>query len=220
MASRAGEVRRFDYDLKVEAPTLPGAVKPGETFDLTGQSPIIRGHKRLTYNRRANPWRQLTELTLTAMPFMPPGSQAVLKLDTRFIANRGVALVRLVQQENQPNALLDMASFALFMARVVINIHAWTFRQPDTAPITPPRRLPGPLQGLPKPRVTELLVARRIKRADAVVRLTRYPNIGSSLPPLVMIHGYSVSGTTFAHPSLQPSAAEFFWRQGRDVWLA
>jgi hypothetical protein len=34
-----------------------------------------------------------------------------------------------------------------------------------------------------------------------------------------MIHGYSVSGNTFTHPSLHPSAAEFFCRQGRDVWV-
>jgi pimeloyl-ACP methyl ester carboxylesterase len=34
-----------------------------------------------------------------------------------------------------------------------------------------------------------------------------------------MIHGYSVSGNTFTHESLRPSAAEWFHHRGRDVWV-
>ena len=38
-------------------------------------------------------------------------------------------------------------------------------------------------------------------------------------PPVLLVHGYSASGTTFAHPALKPSLAEALARQGRDVWV-
>ncbi len=42
---------------------------------------------------------------------------------------------------------------------------------------------------------------------------------------MAFIHGYSANGTTFAHPVLKPSIAEFLWKNGtdevgdRDVWI-
>jgi len=219
LASRAGEVRRFDYDLTLLSPPTSGNPVPGAPFDLTGLDCRLVGHKRLTYNRRANPLNQLTTLTLTKMPFMSSGCEATLHLDTRFMAKQGIALVKLSDQENQPNALLDMASFGLFITRLMLSIHLWTFRKPDEPSRATPQRLPGNIAGLPLPEVIELTVALKVKGVDAKVRLTRYPRHDSILPPLAMIHGYSVSGTTFTHPSLKPSTAEFFWHQGRDVWV-
>ncbi len=34
-----------------------------------------------------------------------------------------------------------------------------------------------------------------------------------------MIPGYSASGTTYAHPALDPHAAGYFWERGRDIWI-
>ena len=202
--SRAGEEREFDYQLTVQ---------------VHGKDCRIRGNKLLTYKRRANPWRQMTQMRLTELPFMRSGSQATLLVDGQFMAKQGVALLQLRQQQNQPNAWLDMASFGFFMARLLLKIHWWTFRAPDRLSAAPPQRLPGPISGLPTPEVTNLPVALQVRGVDALVRLTRYPNPGSRLAPLAMIHGYSVSGNSFTHPSLQPSAAEYFWHQGRDVWV-
>ncbi len=222
LASRAGEVRRFDYLLKVGTPMrLVGSGDDQLAKAFAGQT--IAGDKRLTYNRRANPWLQLTRLKLTRMPLLASGNNDILKLDAPFLARQGVPLFQLTKQQNQPEALLDMASFALFMMRVMLNIHLWTFRKPDHAGKSHPKRLPGDIDGLPKPEITKLPLGwQRKSKLPGVVRLTRYAqpiNAPVKLPPLVMIHGYSVSGTTFTHPSLAISAAKYFWLQGRDVWI-
>jgi choline dehydrogenase-like flavoprotein len=229
-ASRAGEVRRFDYELAIAEVLTPAApmtppcplLKPGD---------LIRGHKRLTYNRRGNPWRQLSELTLTDMPQAATlrGSKSVLRLDLRFMAAQGIPLAQIVAQHDQVRALGDLASFGLYLTRVIVNNHLWTFRKPDEPdPDTQPepRRLPGPIRGLAPPEITELKVGLIPGTADPViVRLTHYTAIRAAtastraLPPLVMLHGYSASGNTFTHESLAPSAAEFFCRAGRDVWV-
>jgi cholesterol oxidase len=231
-ASRAGEVRRFDYALKLETiePSQNADAEPIPSFFNQGDE--IRGVKRLTYGRRANPWRQLSELTITRMRQKAPAESAVLKLDLSFLAREGVPLVRIVGQQDHAKALADLASFGLYMSRVILNNHLWTFRkpdQPDQPDLREPQRLPGPIAGLAPPEITELKVGLMPDSDEPiVVRLTRYrkspqstktPKAAKALPPLVMIHGYSVSGNTFTHKSLAPSAAEFFCLTGRDVWV-
>ena len=234
LASRAGEVRLFDYAVTVGTPLqLPG----GDAARLRAayQDKEISGQKQLTYNRRANPWSQLTRLKLTQLPLMEKSGNAILKLDASYMVKQGVPLFQLTRQQNQADALLDMASFGLFMTRVMLNIHLWTFRKPDRSGKPRPERLPANIAGLPHAQVTDLTVGvHRPSKTPAVVRLTRYPRPASGidprrakrgesprddLAPLVMVHGYSVSGTTYTHPSLKICAAEYFWKQGRDVWI-
>ncbi|MCE2692398.1 MAG: GMC oxidoreductase, partial [Rubrivivax sp.] len=225
-ASRAGEVRRFDYDLRVVE------VLRCTLSDADGRQPrpfvpgdVLQGHKRLTYAVAGNPWRQLTELRVTRMPGLPasgPWRGGTLVLDPRFLASRQTPLLRIVEQQDQVQALADLAGFGLTMLRLLASIHLWTFRKPDTPLTREPVRLPQPIAGLPPPQITEWPVAPASKdRPEARVRLTRYPPPTGAVPApaLVMIHGYSVSGNTFTHESLRPSAAEWFHRQGRDVWV-
>jgi cholesterol oxidase len=224
LASRAGEARRFDYELEVGEVSgpFPELALPSCFRGMVGRR--IQGSKRLTYDRRANPWQQLTTLTLSQLPLIAKRSNRVLKLDTQFMASNSLPLIRIVKQQNQPEALLDMASFGLFMTRVMLGIHLWVFRKPDKPSELAPQRLPGSIRGIPAPKVTELALSHGTKAKNgAVVRLTRYRNDnGDKKPghaPLVMIHGYSVSGNTFTHPSLKQSAAAYFWGEGRDVWV-
>jgi cholesterol oxidase len=71
LASRAGEIRLFDYDLRVDTPTI-------DRRDLARAlmaQPQVTGNKKLTYACRANPWKQLTQLTLTpGLPGWPPSA--------------------------------------------------------------------------------------------------------------------------------------------------
>lgn len=240
LASRAGEVRLFDYVVTVGAPEPLEHDDADDAADATHlrtayQDREISGKKRLTYDRRANPWSQLTRLKLTHLPLLEKRGNDVLELDASYMVKQGVPLFQLTRQRNQAEALLDMASFALFMTRVLLNIHLWTFRKPDRSGKLRPERMPADIAGLPPAQVTDLTVGlHRPSKTPAVVRLTRYPrpaaaidlrrakhgeSPGEALAPLVMIHGYSVSGTTFTHPSLKKSAAEYFWKQGRDVWI-
>lgn len=226
LATRAGEVRLMSYDLAI-GPLIRVRNHANPFLHLTEGSSIV-GSKRITYGRRANPWNQLTQLPLDQFPGMVKGSRpAVLKLDGRFLANQGLPLLRVLQQENEALTLADLASFGMYIARMLVSIHLWTFRKPDAPAEREPVRLPEPIAGLADPDITEIAVGRMPDSDEPVmVRLTRYrdpqlvkhPELNTK-PPLVMIHGYSVSGNTFTHASLQPSAAEFFYRRGRDVWV-
>src|SRR3970282_2301260 len=93
----------------------------------------IRGVKRLTYARRSNPWRQLMEMTLEEFPARDRRASPapVLKLDTKYPAKERVPLLRILKQQDQPSAIVDLVSFFAYFARLLISIHAWSFRSPD-----------------------------------------------------------------------------------------
>jgi choline dehydrogenase-like flavoprotein len=229
-ASRAGEVRRFDYHLTVGQVLRCSLRGPeGQALAPLRTGDVLQGHKRLTYAAPGNPWRQLTELQVTRMPGLAtsgPKAQAgaTLVLDPRFLASRQTPLLHVVDQPDQVQALADLAALGMTLLRLMASVHLWTFRKPDTPLTREPVRLPQPINGLPLPQITEWAVAAASAgRPEARVRLTRYPPRSDDTrprqPALVMIHGYSVSGNTFTHESLRPSAAEWFHRQGRDVWV-
>lgn len=211
IASRAGEVRRLVYAIDVQEVTQGsrGLLQAGDR---------IEGLKRFTYTRRASPLRQLTELQIHRFP-NAVGSQHRLKVDGRFLVR--TPFIQLAEPQDFTVAIADFAALGMYLARVAAGIHLWSFRLPLRAAAAPACRLPGKLPGLPAPEVHEIVVAPRVGDIPVVVRLTRYARARDEAagPPLLMIHGYSASGTTFAHPALPTSMAAFFWRRRRDVWV-
>jgi choline dehydrogenase-like flavoprotein len=218
LASRAGEVRRFDYELRLAgAPVLrPGTRLEAAAF-ATGAP--LAGHKRLAYARRANPWLQLMQLELTAFPALAR-APATLELDLKFLARAHVPLFKLVRQQDQVSALADVVSLAGYVLRLMLTLHLWSFRKPDLPAPRALRRLPGAIPGrLAPPELSWLDFAPRDGR-PVRARLARYrANGGATSPPVLMIHGYSASGTTFAHPAVRPCMAEYFVQRGREVWI-
>lgn len=214
LASRAGEVRLFEYGLKVGA--VDWKHTTSDQVVLPRKAPI-HGIKRLTYGCLSNPLSQLGTLTLTQFPGLQ--RPAVLTLDTDFLVRENAPLLRIVRQQDQPAALLDLIGLGGAMARVLLNVHLATFRKPDTPPLRTPQRLPGNLPGLPDADVHEVLVDRLPDGSPVHVRMTRYQRPDAPLPPVVLIHGYSASGTTFAHAEVDPCLAGYLWRRGRDVWV-
>jgi cholesterol oxidase len=239
LASQAGEIRRFDYQARVSG--IETVLRPEHrTFwenALLGLP--IRGHKRFTYACQENPWNQLLYLHLDTLGNAWHSARwssqpAQLKLDARFLAGEGLALMRITQQQNQVRALSDLAHLGMYFTRLFLKLHLWHLRLPDPPPRGPVQRLPGVVEGLPVPEITEIELEpsaratraplREPGRGGAVaVRLTRYRGktqpAAPALPPLVFIHGYSASGTTFAHDAIPHSAAGHFWKGGRDVWV-
>lgn len=189
---------------------------------MEGQ-PIV-GRKRLTYARAANPWHQLTRLQLEQFPGLRAGSPARLELDTGFLVWKQQPLLRILRQQDQVSALADCAGLAGYFLRLFLSVHVWSFRKPDDSAPRAPRRLPGKLPGWfrPAPEVTELEVDRLPDGTPVVARLTRYMGHvdQGTLPPVLLIHGYSASGTTYAHHLLRPGLAKYLWQRGRDVWVA
>lgn len=218
LASRGGEVRRFDYVLNVGAITAPDSTPWQRAF----AGAAIKGEKRFTYTTAANPWSQLMQMTLTVFPGMivdqaPP----VLELDTEFLVRENVALMRVVTQQDQPAALSDVAGLGAYLLRLLLNVHIWSFRNPDTGPARRPQRLPGTLPGIEAPEIKELEVGHLPDGNPVYARLTRYgrANMPGKAPPIVMIHGYSASGTTFAHHLVNPNLTSHMVALGRDVWI-
>ena len=227
LVTHTGGVRTLEYHLVI-GPASKDTSASGlwKLKDQDGDRRIV-GIKRLTYARRSNPWRQLMDMDLTEFPCIAGNARRRLNLDLRFLARRGLPLLRIMQQQNQVKALSDVASFLAYAFRVVLMLHAWSFRLPDKPKPYEPRRLPGRVPGLPDPVVTEIEVDRDpVNDTPIYVRLTRYPRFDSNKPPLVMIHGYSASGTSFAHRAVDPNLASFFWRKDgrgaaepRDIWI-
>jgi len=163
----------------------------------------------------------------------------VLVLDTRYLTRKHLPLIRITSEKNlsyptQPDAIVDLVSFGLYMTRLMAQIHLWTFRKPDDFPLTlsPPKdhRLPGLLDGLDEPKIIELKVASPLPNGVRVkIRLTRYrsktPSVDNSAKtksnPILMIHGYSASGTTFAHPAIPLDLTRYLLQQHveRDIWI-
>ena len=218
LASHAGEVRQFEYrlavgDLDTVAPNTPIDAAAFERRRTIG------GRKRFTYARSSNPWSQLSQMTLETFPGLAEEAPPVLELDTNFLAQERIPLMRIVKQQDEPSALADLASFGAYFVRLLLSVHVWSFRRPDAAEPREPQRLPGMVDGLPAPVIRELDLGAMKDGRPVRVRLTRYPRLDSDKPPVVMIHGYSASGTTFAHPAVDPNLARYLWERKRDVWI-
>ncbi len=228
LASHGGQERLMRYEMRIPA-TLPDA--PDWARPLLGQRVVLQKHLR--YTRRGNPWQQLTQARLEQGPFraVDGSGPAVLALDLDELARQRQPLLRLVQAEDLSSALRDVGSLLAYMSRLLMGVHAWTFRKPDAAPPREIHRLPGAVPGLPLPEIQEIAVGRcedaglsrgparhaHEARGPVMIRLTRYRREGGR--PLLMIHGYSASGTTFAHHSVQPGPARLMHEAGWDVWI-
>lgn len=216
LASRAGEVRTLRYHL-----TLGKAAHCADEFSTMARQlekqTQLNAVKKLSYTRRANPWRQLMEMRLENFPL---AKGLVLKLDTRFLAKRGAPLFRISQQQDQPTAMADGLSFLAYAFRLLINNQLWSFRQPDPHNPAMPERLAGNIEGLPAAEIIELPSGEDKHGNSVYVRLTRYRGkANSGKPPIAMLHGYSNSSTTFAHKAINPNLASYFWQRGHDIWL-
>jgi cholesterol oxidase len=218
-------VRLFDYQLKLGLPTLVAA----EFSDLASRSGLeIAGSKRVSYTRRGNPWSQLMRMELSHLAGLTLGPAKVLEVQPAYFAAKRLPLMRVVAQQDQPSALIDLMAFGAYLARVMLNIHIWSLRKPDDHYVTPapPQRLPGRLSRLPSwlsalPRPDVHQFKPDGANDDAEIRLTAYrqPRSDRSRGPVLMIHGYSASGTSFAHKLLRPSLAAHLWDQGFEPWV-
>jgi len=229
LATRAGAVRTLEYRLVLTGFRRVDG-RPATTLfgsgAVDGARLEVRGRKRLTYDGTSSPWTQLMELPVSEFPGLT-GPTPILKLDLPYLARQGVPLLRVVSQQDHMQALVDLASLNLYVLRTLIDGHSWSFRRPDRVPERQIIRLPG--AGRPpmdRPEITDLWVADIEEPGRPPVpthlRLTRYRPVAARRvegPPVLLIHGYSASGTTFVHPTLRPGLAERLVDEGRDVWV-
>ena len=228
LSSRGGEVRIFSYKLSLIKPNS-GWPKHISGFDNNAQNVELEGFKKIHYTRRGNPFRQFEKLHLTKFPGLQTSKDiyrkrpATLRFDPNFSSAYDKPLISIVDQEDQPTALMDITGFLNYFLRAIINIHFHSFLKPGNPQKAVINRLPGHIAGVTTPVITTLEIetssSSSKKTLVVPVRLTRYKNVTSNRPPVVMIHGYSASGSTFTNTTLNPSLAQYFWNKGRDVWV-
>jgi choline dehydrogenase-like flavoprotein len=222
--SHAGAVRLIEYDLRIDRVVPRERGLAPKMFE--GKS--IRGVKRLTYRRCASPFTQLMSMSLEKFPAMRRfigRKSPKLEFNKRYVARQEVPLLRVVGQQDGFAALIDLLSFALYVIRVVLQVHALSFRKPDAPFARPPQRLPVAVPGLPIPQIDWLTVD-RTTNPPARIRLARYDGRQQRQPiadaperPVLLIHGYSASGTTFVHHSVPGNLVQVLCELGRDVWV-
>ncbi|HEV2430726.1 MAG TPA: alpha/beta fold hydrolase [Burkholderiales bacterium] len=222
LASRAGEVRLLEYCLPLAAKPWCRKGTPIDTKGLHAEAATIRGVKRLTYSRRSNPWRQLMRMHVRKLPGLAFGKPA-LDLDPKYLASQGVPLFKVVGQNDQVAALADVISFLGYFLRLLLNIHMWSFRRPDPPKARKLQQLPPEreIKGRLPRAVVDWIDVPQPNGKVVVIKLTGYLQdpVKRQPTPVLMIHGYSASGTTFAHHAVKPNMAEYFFRKGRDVWI-
>ncbi len=185
--TRSGEIRTLNYDLKlskgIKVEDFSYFSPSNEDTNLTKEK-RIRGVKKFTYKRKANPWLQLSEVSLTQLPqkhddYNDRSSSLknihtrtkaakvqkklkergnILALDTNYITKAGIPLVRLTKQDNQFKALADLASFMGYFTRTLLGVHFYSFRAPELPKARESVRAAGKVSGLPSPTVHRIVV--------------------------------------------------------------
>ncbi|WP_149762947.1 alpha/beta fold hydrolase [Neomesorhizobium albiziae] len=224
LLTHSGGMRLVEYDLRIDNAKV---LHDGELDAAHFKGRAIRGVKRLTYARFASPWTQAMEMTLEKFPDMTTGiagTRPKLTLNKRYLAKQSVPLIRVVDQQDGIAAWIDLFSLALYGLRVLLEVHSLSFRKPDAPADREPQRLPGALPGIGSPQIDWLTVDGSVA-FPVRIRLARYDGSGRkpgcNIPqrPVLLIHGYSASGTTFAHPAVPGNLVETLYNAGRDVWV-
>ena len=221
------DARQLDYQITVksveQAPKDAGAVPP------LAVGARLRGLKLLGDGLRIDMgaggasrplqglWRQLTELQLGPDTTDPAERYGMLRLDYDHLAERRSPLLAVQRQSSAPDQLGDLAGLALLVLRQTVRLGFGALAAPEDYPDPQIRhnlasRWPGAVDGV-APKVL------RIGHHGA--RLSHYvPEAPlATSRPVLLIHGYGASGTTFTHPAIPVSLAAHLLRTGRHVWV-
>ncbi|MGD8810382.1 MAG: GMC oxidoreductase, partial [Gammaproteobacteria bacterium] len=220
LASRSGEIRLLEYVLDIGTPTKT---------DISLSGTAIVGRKEFTYRRKSNPWRQLMDVSLDEFPGLRRRERRrVLRLDPVHLTRIGVPLFHVTRQADGATAIADLIAFFGYFIRLLVGLHIWSFRQPDAETGTKTiDRFPSRAGNMPIPQIFPVDLGSEPPAGDGddgapvpgEMRLTRFPGTDSSKHPVLLIPGYSTSGTAFSHRALYPNFASHLWDSGRDVWI-
>ena len=219
-ATHFGERRHLIYRFPLPAGVTVNAK------EVLKKDTVLVGVKTIEYAVDGNPWEQLMQLSLHE------GSQSqqgpvigTLNVDLGYFAQVQQPLVSVTAQRDQPSALMDLLSFGLFVGRLLAKIHFWSFRLPDDYPDPVVDDNALRRRRLPQPGLGEKSFEQQVCRfEDGSPRLTlsRYVPRQAKIdqPPIVLIHGFSASGSTFAHPAIPRNMVQALMNEGRQVWVA
>lgn len=223
LCTHLGGVRLIRYTCVVTQARLESPMGPDTSDPPIGEGARLCLTKRIAFNDRGNPWRQLSEGLLERTD----GCNAELgamETDLTYFADQMVPLLEIRSQQDAPNAIGDLAELALWILRVVLDIHLLNFlpaKDDDSSKTS--QRLPEAVNGV-APAVYRLPADHRNGAPER--RLSRYRSEErtSGVRPVLLIHGYGASGSTFTHHSIGPGQASMplvssLMAAGRDAWV-
>ncbi|MGJ7496447.1 alpha/beta fold hydrolase [Variovorax sp. RT4R15] len=212
LCSHLGAVRLIQYDWTVLAAPDGSPLRPGDRLRLT---------KRIEFVEGGNPWRQLSEGELELVRPAGPERLGRLVLDPSYFVEKLQPLLRVERQEDQPNQLGDLIELALWVLRTVLQIHLLDFLPPLDQSKRVDQRLPGAVGAVVPDRLPVEPAAAAYAGPPAQRLLSRYrpPSRRAGTRPVLLIHGYGASGSTFAHESIPGNLVAALLGAGREVWV-
>lgn len=210
LCSHLGQVRLIEYDWTVQRVEHGPPLKVGDRLRLT---------KRIAFVEGGNPWRQLSEGELQQIG---PGEARPLGrmvLDPSYFVEQLQPLLRVEHQQDMPNQLGDLAELALWVLRIVLQVHLLHFVPPSDSPQRDWERLPGEVHGVRPERVDLVSAAGPGSAPPRLLSRYRPAERRAGTRPVMLIHGYGASGSTFAHKSIPANLVHSLLEAGRDVWV-
>lgn len=131
IAGHVGASRLADYDIRLRG--------------QSGAALHLRGRKDIGYRYDSNVWRDLSEMSVQ---LNASGDRQAwcgkLHFDFPHFVRQGIP--QILTQDNLPDSLEAISSFALFMLRMIASTYFWEFAAPDPEPdALLPHQLPGTL---------------------------------------------------------------------------
>lgn len=219
LASQVGETRYLFYRFELEQPLQGVGCK-----ELLPAGAVLTGRKTLKYVVGGNPWRQLIDLEVLCrrQENEQPVRAGTLTVDPAYFFQGFSSRLQITGQRDLPAAWMDLASLFLFITRIFLKIHFWSFRLPEYQkydPMRDVRRLPGKIPGL---HMERHVVGYPEMPGDSGVFLpiTRYYTGKDNPVPVLLIHGLGSGGIQFATRKVNPNLVQRLARWGFDVWVA
>jgi len=210
LCSHLGQVRLIEYDWTVERVEHGPPLKVGDRLRLT---------KRIAFVEGGNPWRQLSEGELQQIGPEEAKPLGRMVLDPSYFVEQLQPLLRVEHQQDMPNQLGDLAELALWVLRIVLQVHLLHFVPPPDSPQNDLERLPGEVYGVRPERVELVSAGGPGSTPPRLLSRYRPAERRAGTRPVMLIHGYGASGSTFAHKSIPGNLVQSLLEAGREVWV-
>jgi cholesterol oxidase len=177
----------------------------------TQQTPLtIVGRKRIAWEGPLPLWRALTELTVDLTLGDIHIENVRFRVDLDAVVCEGI--LDIAPHADTVRGLLNCIAYLGRIARAILESSFWEFGAPDY-----PREQVASPAGLPSAVAGRGLITHTLDVSGRTIQVHRYGSSGGEV--VLLIHGLAQGSLIYAHPQLPVSMAEYFLRQGYDVWL-
>lgn len=207
---------RLDYAFTVAA----HPAEPADGARLLQPGDLIRGSKILSVDPEVTSsppslWRQLSELEIQHVSAAGQSRDiGRWTLDLDDLAVQRQAVLHITQQSNMPDALADLAAVILYLLRRNMFPFAKALLNFSTRPTAHgllAQRWPSKVGDL-DPTIVDLRTGGRLSRYRSSVA-------DEALPPIVLLHGMGMSGTSFTDVGIGIGLVAYLLRERSEVWV-